>query len=177
MDNALSGLSWEVFLYYLDDIIVFSRDWKEHLHCLWMVFLRLREANLWLGHKKCTLARTSVTFLGHLVSEKMLRTDLRLLESIWGIQPPTSVTQVRSFLGLLGYYRQFIKGFSKIAGPLNKLLEKNKPFVWTVECTKVYQELKDLLLMEPVVAYSDFSVSFRLYTDASNIGLGAPGRL
>ena len=107
------------------------------------------------------------------MSEEMLRTDLRLLGSIRGIQPPTSVTQVRSFLGLLGYYRQFIKGFSKIAGPLNKLLEKNKPFVWTVECTKAYQELKDLLLMELVVAYPDFSVSFRLYTDASNIGLGA----
>ena len=72
----------------------------------------------------------------------------------------------------MGYYRRFIKGFSKIAAPLNKLLEKNKPFVWTEECTKAYQELKDLLLKEPVVAYPDFSVPFRLYTDASNIGLG-----
>ena len=83
------------------------------------------------------------------------------------------MTQVRSFLGLVGHYRRFIKGFSKIAPPLNKLLEKNKPFVWTEECTKAYQELKDLLLKEPVVAYPDFSVPFRLYTDASNIGLGA----
>ena len=82
------------------------------------------------------------------------------------------MTQVRSFLGLVGYYRRFIKGFSKIAAPLNKLLEKNKPFVWTKECTKAYQELKDLLFKEPVVAYLDFSVPFRLYTDASNIGLG-----
>ena len=71
MDNVLSGLSWEVCLYYLDDTIVFSRDWEEHLHCLRMVFLRLREANLHLGHKKCTLARTSVTFLGHLVSHNL----------------------------------------------------------------------------------------------------------
>ena len=73
----------------------------------------------------------------------------------------------------MGYYRRFIKGFSKIAAPLNKLLEKKKPLVWTEECTKAYQELKDLLLKEPVVAYPDFSVPFRLYTDASNISLGA----
>ena len=172
MDNVLSGLLWEVCLYYLDDIIVFSKDWEKHLHRLRMVFMRLREANIRLGHKKCTLARTSVIFLGHLASEEGLQPDPFLLESIWGIQPPTSVTQVRSFLGLVGYYQWFIKGFSKIAALLNKLLEKNRPFMWTGECTKAYQELKDLLIKEPVVAYSDFSVPFRLYTDASNISLG-----
>ena len=103
MDNVLSGLLWKVCLYYLDDIIVFSKDWEEHLHRLQMVFLRLSEANLWLGHQKCILAKTSVTFLGHLVSEEGLRPDPRLLESIREIQLPTSVTQ--SFLGLVGYYR------------------------------------------------------------------------
>ena len=65
MDNVFSGLSWEVCLYYLDDIIVFSKDWDEHIQRIRMIFQRWREANLWLGHKKCTLARTSVTFLGH----------------------------------------------------------------------------------------------------------------
>ena len=75
MGNVLSGFSWEVCLYFLDDIIVFSRDLEEHLHRLRMVFLRLREANLLLGHKKCTLAKTIVTFLGHLVSEEGLRPD------------------------------------------------------------------------------------------------------
>ena len=83
------------------------------------------------------------------------------------------MTQVRSFLGLVGYYRQLIKGFSKIAALSNKLLDKNKPFVWMEECTKACQELNDLLLKEPVLAYTDFSVPVRLYTDASNIGLGA----
>ena len=177
MDNVLSGLSWKVCLYYLDDIIVFSRDWEDHLHRLRMVFLRLREANLCLGHKKkCTLAKTSVTFLGQWVSEEGLQLDSRLLESIREIQPPTSVTQVRSFLGLMGYYQRVIKGFSKIAAPLNKLLKQNIPFVWMEECTKAYQELKDLLLKEPVVAYPDFSVPFRPYTNASDIGLGAISR-
>ena len=119
------------------------------------------------GQDVCNLPRTPS------VRGKGLRPDPRLLESIREIQPPTSVPQVRPFLGLVGYYRLFIKGFYKIAAPLNKLLEKNKPFVWTEECTKAYQELKDLLLKELVVAYPDFSDPFRLYTDASNIGLGA----
>ena len=110
-----------------------------------MVFSRLREANLRLGSHKCTLARSSVTFLGHHVSEEGLCPDPRLLDSIRKIQPPTTVTPVRSFLGLVGYYRRFIKGFSKIAAPLNRLLEKNRPFKWDDECTRAYQELKALL--------------------------------
>ena len=135
MDNVLSGLSWEVCLYYLDDIIVFSKGWQEHLERLRMVFTRLREANLRLGPRKCTLAKSSVTFLGHHVSEEGLRPDPRLLENIRKIPIPTTVTQVRSFLGLVGYYHRFIQGFSKIAAPLNRLLEKNRSFKWDDACT------------------------------------------
>ena len=138
-----------------------------------MVFTRLREANLRLGPRKCTLAKSSVTFLGHHVSEEGLRPDPRLLESIRKIPIPTTVTQVGSFLGLVGYYRRFIQGFSKIAAPLNGLLEKNRSFKWNDACTQAFQELKTLLLREPIVAYPDFTVLFRLYTDASNIRLGA----
>ena len=83
------------------------------------------------------------------------------------------MSQVRSFLGLVGYYRRFIKGFSNIAAPLNRLLEKNKSFEWTDECMAAYEKLKAVLLQRPVVAYPDFSIPFRLYTDASNVGLGA----
>ena len=173
MDNVQSGLSWEVCLYYLDDIIVFSKDWEEYLQRLRMVLSRLREGNLRLGHKKCTLAQSSVTFLGHLVSEDGWQPDPRLLDSIWDIQPPTTVSQVRSSLGLVGYYRRFIKGFSNIAAPLNRLLEKNESFEWTDKCMAMYEKLKAVLLQRPVVAYLDFSIPFRLYTDASNVGLGA----
>ena len=173
MNNVLSGLSWEVCLFYLDDIIISSKGWQEYLDRLRMVFMRLKEANLRLAPCKCTLARGSVTFLGHHVSEEGLRLDPRLLESIRKIPILTTVTQVRSFLGLVGYYHRFIKGFSKIAAPLNRLLGKNCPFKWDSECTQAYQELKTLLLREPIVAYPDFTVPFWLYTDASNIRLGA----
>ena len=129
MDNVLYGLAWKVCLYYLDDIIVFSR----------VVFSRLSEANFPLGPCKCTLARSSVTFLGHHVSEEGLTPDPRLLDSIRKIPIPTTITQVRSFLGLVGYYSRFIKGFLKIAAPLNRLLEKNQLFKWDDECTRAYQ--------------------------------------
>ena len=114
MDNVLSGLSWEVCLYYLDDIIVFSKGWREHLERLKMFFLRLREVDLRLGPSKCTLAKRSVTFLGHHVSEDGLWPDPRLLESISQISIPSTATQVKSFLVLVGYYRRFIQGFSKL---------------------------------------------------------------
>ena len=171
MDNVLSGLPWEVCLYYLDDVIVFSKDWEEHVQRLKMVLSRLRDANLRLGHKQCTLAKRSVTFLGYLVSEDVLQTDPRLLDRFQEIQPPANVSQVRSFPGLVGYYRHFIKGFSSIAAPLNRLWEKNKPFEWTEKCMATYKQLKTLLLKRPMVTYPDFSVLFRLYTDASNVGV------
>ena len=85
--------------------MVFSKDWEEHLQRLRMVLSRLREANLRLGHKKCTMAQSSVTFIGHLVLEDGFQSDPRLLDSIRDIQLPTTVSQVRSFLGLVGYYR------------------------------------------------------------------------
>ena len=91
MDNVLPELLWEVCLYYLDDIIVFSKDWEEHLQRLQMVLSRLREANLRLGHKKCTLAQNSVTFLERLVSEEGLQPDPRLLDSVREIVLPTTV--------------------------------------------------------------------------------------
>ena len=173
MDNVLSGLSLEVCLYYLDDIIVFSKDWEEHLQHLQMVLCRLQEANLRLGHKKCTLAWSSVTFLGHLVSAEGLQPDPPLLDCIWEIRLPTTVSQVRSFLGLVGYYRRFIKRFSNVTAPLNRLLKKNKLFEWTAECAEAYEKLKAVLLQQPVVTYPDFTIPFWLYTDASNVRLGA----
>ena len=124
MDNVLSGLSWEICLYYLDDIIVYSKGWQEHLERLKMVFSRFREANLRLGPDKCILARSSVTFLGHHASEEGLLLDPRLLDNILKIPILTTATQVRSFLGLVGYYCRVIKGFSKIAFTVKSLVRE-----------------------------------------------------
>jgi len=112
MDRTLAGLAWNICLYYLEDIIVFSKTWEEHLQRLESVFWRLREANLKLGSAKCNLAKEEVSFLGYKVTPSVLEPDPRLMEAMAQIRPPTSMTEVRSFLGLVMYYQRFIKKFS-----------------------------------------------------------------
>ena len=173
MDRTLAGLAWNICLYYLDDIIVFSRTWQEHLHRLEVVFKRLREANLKLGSAKCNLAKEEVNFLGYRVTRDGLEPDLRLLGAISQIEPPRDVRGVRSFLGLIGYYRRFVKKFSDKAAPLTKLLRKDQEWEWSSQCQEAFELLKEELTKRPVTAFPDFSKPFRLYTDASNLGLGA----
>ena len=113
MDRVLAGLHWETCLFYLDDIIVFSSTWEEHLARLREVFERLRHAKLKLGAAKCTFAAKEVSYLGHRVTEEGLLPDPSLLAAIRDIPPPTTATEVRSFLGLAGYYRLLCQGFRR----------------------------------------------------------------
>ena len=121
MDRLLAGLHWETCLFYLDDIIVFSSTWEEHLARLREVFERLRHAKLKLGAAKCTFAAKEVSYLGHRVTEEGLLPDPSLLAAIRDIPPPTTATEVRSFLSLAGYYRRYVKGFAAIAAPMHAL--------------------------------------------------------
>ena len=173
MDRTLAGLAWNICLYYLDDIIVFSATWAEHLQRLKAVFERLRRANLKLGAKKCTLAAREVSFLGYKVTPDGLEPEPRLMGAISKLPPPINVAEVRSFLGLVGYYRRFVKKFSDKAAPLNALLRREQAWKWTEDCQEAFETLKGEIAARPVSAYPDFSKPFRLYTDASNIGLGA----
>ena len=173
MDCALAGLAWNICLYYLDDIIVFSASWEEHLERLRAVFEQLRRANLKLGAAKCHLATREVSFLGYKVTPEGLEPEPKLMEAIEKLTPPTSFTEVRSFLGLVGYYRRFIKRFSDKAAPLNALLHKDKEWSWSLQCQEAFDLLKGEISQKPVSAYPDFTKPFRLYTDASNLGLGA----
>ena len=173
MDRTLAGLAWNICLYYLDDIIVFSATWAEHLERLRAVFDRLRRANLKLGACKCHLAAREVSFLGYKVTPKGLEPEPQLMEAISKLPPPMNVAEVCSFLGLVGYYRRFVKKFSDKAAPLNALLRKDQAWKWTQECQDAFETLKGEIASRPVSAYPDFSKPFRLYTDASNIGLGA----
>ena len=173
MDRTLAGLAWNICLYYLDDIIVFSATWAEHLQRLKAVFERLRRANLKLGAKKCTLAAREVSFLGYKVTPDGLEPEPRLMEAISKLPPPINVAEVRSFLGLVGYYRRFVEKFFDKAAPLNALLRREQAWKWTEDCQEAFETLKGEIAARPVSAYPDFSKPFRLYTDASNIGLGA----
>ena len=125
MDRVLAGLHWEMCLLYLGNIIVFSSTWKEHLARLRQVFERLRHANLKLGANKCTFAAKEVDYLGHRVTEEGLLPDSSLLAAIREIPPPKTATEVCSFLGLVGYYRRYLKDFAAIAAPLHALTRKD----------------------------------------------------
>ena len=128
MDRVFSGLHWETCLFYLDDIIVFSSTWEEHLARLRQVFERLRHANLKLRAEKCAFAAKEVSYLGHRVTEEGLLPDSALLAAIREIPPPKTATEVRSFLGFTGYYRRYGKNFAAITDPLHALTRKDVVF-------------------------------------------------
>ena len=163
MDCVLAGLHWETCLFYLDDIIVFSSTWEEHLARLRQVFERLRHAKLKLGADKCTFAAKEVSYLGRRVTEEGLLPDSSLLAAIREIPPPKTA----------GYYRRYVKGFAAIAGPSHALTRKDAVFHWSTECQAAFDRLKHLLTTSPITAFPDFSQAFRLYTDASTAGLDA----
>ena len=173
MDRVLSGLHWETCLFYLDDITVFSTTWEDHLARLRQVFERLMHANLKLGAEKCTFTAKEVSYLGHRVTEHGFLPDSALLAAIQEIPPPETATEVRSFLALAGYYRQYVRNFAAIAGPLHAMTRKDAVFHCSADCQAAFDRLKTLFTTSPITAFPDFSQAFWLYTDASTSGLGA----
>ena len=133
--------------------MVFSRTFEEHIERLGEVLDRLIGAGLKVKPSKCQLAHRRVLFLGHAVSEEGIGTDPEKVEAVQSWPAPRGVTEVRSFLGLAGYYRSFVKDFSTIAKPLSALAEKGRSFVWTEECGVAFEMLKQRLMQTPVLAF------------------------
>jgi hypothetical protein len=128
MDCTMRGLNYEICLIYLDDIIVLSRDIPTHLQRLSQVFETLRQVNLKLKPSKCAFLRRSVEFLGYKISADGIDTDSRNIQAITDWPIPRKLKEVRSFIGLYGYYRKFVEKFSDIAAPLHAMTRKNVPF-------------------------------------------------
>lgn len=168
MDVVMSGLHLDVCLVYLDDIIVFSKTVEEHLERLVRVLGRLRSAGLKLKPEKCSLMRKSVTFLGHVVSGAGIATDPEKIKAVAEWPTPTSVKEVRSFLGLAGYYKRFVKGFANIAAPLHSLTKKDQPFMWTDKTHAAFEALRFALMSPPILAMPNDVDAFILDTDASD---------
>ena len=160
---------------HIDDILVFSKTWEEHLAHLQQVFDRLRTAGLTLKPVKCSFLRESVPFLGHIISQQGIQPDPAKISKVKEFPLPTDVNKVRQFLGLALYYRRFIPGFAEIANPLHVLTRKNAQFQWTTKCQEAFEKLKQLLTTAPVLSYPQFGPDseFTLETDASTCGLGA----
>ena len=177
MNLALQGLAWRECLVYLDDIIIMSGTFDEHLPRLCSVFERLRDAGLKLKSSKRTFLQWQVFFLGHVVSADRIQTDSEKIAAVRDWPTPTSISELKGFLGLVTYYRRFIPGFFAIAEPLNYLMRKEVEFKWGPQQESAFCELKHRLMNPPVLAYPDFSETsghFILDTDASSgHGIGA----
>ena len=173
MDRVLSGLNWEQCLVYLDDVLVFSHDLASHLERVERVLERIDKAGLKLKPRKCQFGKPEVDYLGHVISANGISPQGSKVEAVLQFPVPTNVTAVRNFLGLAGYYRRFVSGFSVIASPLFDLLKKDRPFVWTDDCQVALDTLKVKLTSSPVLMFPRLDEAFYLATDASGTGLGA----
>ena len=179
MENCLGELHLSWCIIYLDDIIIFSDNPKEHLHRLRGVFTKLAKAGLKLKPNKCEFFKTKITYLGHIVSSKGIETDPKKVEVVKNWTVPKTVTDIRSFLGFTNHYRRFIKGYANVARPLNLLVSgdnanhKKALIKWTEECQAAFNKLKELCTSTPILAYANYKKPFQLQTDASDLGLGA----
>ena len=136
---------------FIDDILIYSRDETEHAEHLRIVLQTLRDKQLYAKFSKCEFWLREVSFLGHVVSASGIWVDPSKISAILDWKPPRNVSEVRSFLGLAGYYRRFVKGFSMIATPMTRLLQKDVKFEWSEKCQKSFDQLKALLTKAPVL--------------------------
>jgi hypothetical protein len=133
---------------------------------------RLRSNQLYAKFSKCEFWLTEVAFLGHVISAGGVSVDPSKVKDVLNWMPPMNASEIQSFLGLAGYYRRFVKDFSKMAKPMSRLLEKNKDFEWTEKCQASFEELKKQLTSAPVLILADITKMFDIYYDASRWGLG-----
>lgn len=173
MNTVLTGIHGLRCLVYLDDIVVYGSSLEDHNKRLKDVLQRLRENNLKLQPEKCEFLRKEVMYLGHIISENGISPDPSKLTAIKDYPTPKRIKDIQSFKGLAGYYRKFIKNFSKIAKSLTKLTKKTEQFVWTAEQQNAFDNLKEKLMTAPVLKYPDFSEEFIVTTDASDYAIGA----
>ena len=166
MESCLGELHLNWCIIYLNDIIVFSKTPEEHLERLRGVCDKLTKAGLKLKASKCEFFKSKITYLGHIVLAAGIETDPKKIEAVKNWTTPMTVTDVWSFLGFTNHYRRFIKGYAKVANPLNALVSgdnanKKKAAVnWTDDCQRAFEKLKDLCTDTPILAYANYKRPF-----------------
>ena len=183
MHDCLGELNMNWCMVYLDDIIIFSDTKEEHLERLEAVFQKLCAAGLKLKPSKCFFFREEIEYLGHVVSGKGISTNPKKIEAVSKWPTPKTVYDVRSFLGFVGYYRRFIKNFSRITKPIREVITglenqskrtaKKTYIEWTDAADSTFEHLKVMCVSTPILAYPDYQLPFTLHTDSSTDGLGA----
>jgi hypothetical protein len=157
---------------FIDDILIYSKTKEDHANHMCVVLQRLRDHRLYAKFSKCEFWLDFVKFLGYTISSEGISVDPTKIQEVMDWKPPTSVHQIRSFLGLAGYYRRFIPDFSKIAKPMTELLKKEIKFCWDDKCNEAFHTLRKLLTTAPVLAQPDNTQPFDVYCDASGTSLG-----
>ena len=175
MTKIFSGELFFGLLIYLDDLLIYSKNFDEHIKKLRLVFEKLSHYGLKVNPKKCQLLMKSLVYLGHKISENGIEVDPSKFEVIRNWKVPTTVKEVKSFLGFLGFYRRFIKNFSQIAAPLIELTKNDSKskVKWNDNCQVAFNDLKEKLMSKVVLSFVDFDKPFFLEIDASLNGLGA----
>src|SRR3984957_7233593 len=173
MNQILRDIIDKFIWVYLDDVLLYSKQFNEHLAHIEEVFNRIRKAELRLKAEKYHFVDTELQFLGHVVGKEGVKPDPEKIQKMVDYPEPQNIKELRGVLGLFSYYRRFIQDFAQIADPLYYLLKKDIEYSWTKNQQKAFEELRDRLTKAPIVQYPNFDQPFFLYTDASLTGLGA----
>ena len=186
MEDCMGDLHLKFCLLYLDDVIIFSRTYDEHLERLSAVFEKLRDAGLKLSPTKCHFFKKEIKYLGHVISSKGIAVDAGKISCVKDWPEPKTVTELQRFLGFTSFYRRFIKGFAKIAKPLHEVCQggihvqtrtrtrvRYPPLKWGMEQQNAFVHLKNACCSTPILGFADYKKPFVLHTDASGEGLGA----
>ena len=155
------------------NVLVIGCTFEQHLENLADVLQAISNAGLKLKLSKCSFAKSSLDFLGYTISSTGLSPNPGKVEAIRNFPVPTNLAELRRFLGMTSYYRRFISGSSDIANRLNRLTQKDVPFCWTERCNIAFEKLKEKLASAPVLAFPMLNEDYILYTDASDVGIGA----
>ncbi|KAL0849026.1 hypothetical protein ABMA28_013399 [Loxostege sticticalis] len=173
MNNILRDLLYDTCIVYLDDILIYSVSLQDHIKKLKRVFDRLREHNFKVQLDKSEFLRKEVIYLGHTLTQEGLKPNEDKIKAIKKFPIPATQKEIKSFLGLVGYYRKFIPDFAKMTKPMTKCLKKNAKVTHTPEFIDSFNKSKDILCNAPVLQYPDFEKPFILTTDASDVSIGA----
>ena len=172
MDSTFAGLKWLICLVYLDDIIVWARSWEEHLERVEKVLQRCRERNLGLKATKSYVGFSELRILGHTVNSDGRFPDAKKVVGIAAIADPKNKAELATFLGMTGFYSEYIKDYASIAAPLNELRKASSTWQWTQECSNAVKRLKDELVSPTVLAHPDYEKEFYVMPDASIFAVG-----
>ena len=172
MDQVPTGLQGIELFVYMDDIVIYATSLEEHSRKLKSLLARLKTLGLALQPEKCYLLKREIAYLGHVITQELVRPDAKKIEAVEKFPILKNNMNIKQFLGLIGYYRKLILDFAKLAKPLSVILKDNVPFKWTEIERQAFQILQNKIISRPLLQYPDFTKPFIVTTDASDYALG-----